>query len=212
MKIKSIIFITILFLSSIHLFSQEFDGGISLGIAGTQVQGDGISGFHKAGIFVGPFVNFRFSYRSSLQMQLEFAQKGSRKYPDSLNNFESYLLRLNYLQIPVKYQFRYNERFGFVAGLSYSVLIYHQEMENGYESNSGGYPYKKSDFDIHLGIDWFLTPVLTARIEFSHSLVPIRKISEVGNLNNIFQNGQYNNIILIALQYNISSFRRLKKE
>ncbi len=211
MKNKYFLFVIAIFLS-VNVFSQAFDGGISFGIAGTQVRGDNLSGFNKAGIFVGPFISLELSPRSSLQFQLEFAQKGSRQYPDSTNNYESYILRLNYIQLPIKYQFRYSQRFGFSAGLSYGFLIFDQEIVNGYEFDFGQPAFNKSDINAHLGVDWFLTKVLTVRLELSRSLLPVRKLSAVENPTTFFKGGQYNNILLLALQYNISRYKRMVKD
>jgi len=53
------IFFLIIFIGSINYccLSQEFNAGISAGISTSQVSGDNLAGFNKAGIILGGFVN-----------------------------------------------------------------------------------------------------------------------------------------------------------
>ena len=183
------------------LRAQQFEGGITGGIAGSQVNGDALGGYEKAGLAFGPYVKLSLTPKSSLQMQLEYFQKGSRSNPDSTNNFQSYLLRLNYLQIPVYYQYKYNDFFGFHAGLSYGVLIHNYEERNGYEVFTPQYPFENRDLSAHAGIHWFATEQLSVKLEVAHSLLYIREQTE-GTLW-FFNQGQYNHYLLLALQYQI---------
>jgi hypothetical protein len=183
------------------LRAQEFKGGIIAGVAGTQVKGDGLGGYDKAGIVFGPYVNLELSDKISMQMQLEYYQKGSRANPDSTNNFQSYLLRLNYMQIPVTVQYRHNEDFGLETGLSYGVLIHDYEEINGYTNFISQYPWESGDLSFILGAHWYLTDVLTAEFEFSHSLLYVREDTE--GVTTFFNKGMYHNVIHIAIQYQI---------
>ena len=193
--------IFVLLTLGVSLQAQQFEGGITGGIAGSQVNGDDLGGYNKAGLTFGPYVKLSISPKSSLQMQLEYFQKGSRANPDSTNNFESYLLRLNYLQIPVYYQYKYNDFFGFHAGLSYGVLVYDYEERNGYEVLTPQYPFENDDLSVHAGIHWYTTEQLTVKLEVAHSLLYIREQTE-GTLW-IFNQGQYNHYLLLAVQYQI---------
>jgi hypothetical protein len=201
MKIKAFLLAWVL-LSSLSGLSQKFSGGVVAGIAGTQVKGDGLSGPDKAGVCFGPFINYKLSDRSALQLQLEFFQKGSRKNPDSLNLY-SYLLRLNYIQIPVMYQYRFNKKFGAETGLSYATLISEDEEEYGYTFASEDKPFKNRDISFHLGMHWYISDNLTAEFEFSHSLLYIRKHGSGQTY--LFNQGQYNHTLLLAIQYKINS-------
>ncbi len=195
--------IVLLLMTGFSLHAQQFEGGITGGIAGSQVNGDDLGGYNKAGLAFGPYVKLSISPKSSLQMQLEYFQKGSRANPDSTNNFQSYLLRLNYLQIPVYYQYKYNDIFGFHAGLSYGVLVHDYEERNGYEVLSPQYPFENHDLSAHAGIHWYTTEQLTVKLEVAHSLLYIRE-QTAGTLW-IFNQGQYNHYLLLAIQYQISN-------
>ena len=85
-------------------FSQGFGGGLYGGISTTQVTGDAIVGFHKAGGWAGAFTDYRFTPRSALQFELSFIQKGSRQAPTVKNNGVLYVNNQNYLELPILYK------------------------------------------------------------------------------------------------------------
>ncbi len=84
---------------------QQFHGGVITGLAGSQVAGDTYSGYKKAGIFVGGYVSLNVAEKSAIHMELTYFQKGSRENPTEKNGYQSYLLRLNYIEMPVLYQY-----------------------------------------------------------------------------------------------------------
>ena len=103
--------ILIIITVSISVYSQDFNGGVLGGINATQVFGDSYSGPNKAGLYLGVFVNRYFSKRSSVQLELDYIQKGSRKNPDgSTGDYDTYLLRLNYIELPVLYKYDFAEK------------------------------------------------------------------------------------------------------
>ena len=60
-------------------FGQNFQGGPILGFTATQVDGDTYSGYNKAGVIIGGFVNKKFSEKWSSQLEIKYIQKGSKK-------------------------------------------------------------------------------------------------------------------------------------
>ena len=56
-------------------------------------------------------------------MELEYFQKGSRENPDSANNYTQYLFRVNYIELPVFYQYIVNKRFKLELGPSLGFLV-----------------------------------------------------------------------------------------
>ena len=57
--------------------AQNFDGGCLLGVSTSQVGGDNLWGFHKAGLLIGIFANKSISEKLSFQMEMTYIQKGS---------------------------------------------------------------------------------------------------------------------------------------
>ena len=123
MKLKLFIISLFTFIS-LAAFSQQFNGGIMAGVVASQVAGDTYQGFDKAGIFAGGFVNYQFTRRSVVQMELEYFQKGSRHNPDTkANDYREYLFRTNYIELPLLYQFVISKHFKVEAGPSAGFLV-----------------------------------------------------------------------------------------
>jgi hypothetical protein len=185
---------------------QQFNGGMMAGCAATQVAGDTYSGFHKAGIFFGGFVNYEISKHSSFQMELEFFQKGSRVNPDSSNNYNEYLFRTNYIELPVLYQYRFNKRIKLEAGPSLGFLVGWYEARYGEEIKGAVKPAAVS-FQINAGLYVNITDRLMFNLRTNNSLLNIRSENVTGDVIRIFPGnfGQFNDCLVFSLFY---QFRR----
>lgn len=199
---RFIIFMLSFFFSAVISNAQQFNGGLMAGVAGTQVAGDTYSGFHKAGIFAGGFVNLQITEHSAFQMELEFFQKGSRVNPDSSNNYNQYLFRVNYVELPVFYQFIASKRFKFEAGPSLGFLISYFEQKDYYEIKDGNRPAAVT-FQINAGMYVNITKQLMFNIRTNNSLLNIRSENATGDVIRIFPGnyGQFNDCLVMSLFY-----------
>lgn len=206
MKKLSIIFASVIFLliAGNRVFAQEFNGGVMAGLVASQVAGDSFSGFNKAGIFAGGFVNLEISPRSVFQMELELFQKGSRKNPDSENNdYESYLFRTFYVELPVLYQYVISPRFKIEAGPSGGFLLAHYEERNE-EVLSDRPDYNKPaavTLQFNVGLYVNFTPNLAVNIRTNNSLFNIRGRNASGDVWRFWSYGQYNDSLVLSLFY-----------
>lgn len=206
-----IILLLIFINASLKLEGQDFNGGIMAGVAGTQVAGDflytsqdtmGIYGFHKAGIYAGGFVNLQISEHSAFQMELEYFQKGSRENPDSANNYNQYLFRVNYIELPILYQYIANNRFKFEAGPSLGFLVGYYEESNYYEIKGGNKPASVT-FQLNAGLYVYLTSHFAVNIRTNNSMLNIRSDNATGDILRIFPGnyGQFNDCLVFSLFY-----------
>lgn len=181
---------------------QDFKGGIMAGVAGTQVAGDTYYGFHKAGIFAGGFVNLQVSEHSAFQMELEYFQKGSRENPDSANNYTQYLFRVNYIELPVFYQYIAGKRFKVEFGPSAGFLVGYYEERDYYEIKGGNRPASVT-FQLNAGLYVYITSHLTANIRTNNSMINIRSDNATGDILRIFPGnyGQFNDCLVLSLFY-----------
>ena len=62
---KKIFFILTIIVTHVNCHCQEFKGGIILGLSTSQVSGDDLAGFNKAGLVFGGFTNRILSSRIS---------------------------------------------------------------------------------------------------------------------------------------------------
>ena len=199
MKLK-ILILSLLVLPVLILKAQDFNGGVLAGLAASEISGDRLSGPNKAGIYAGAYVNRYFSLRSSVQMELDFIQKGSRSNPDSTNNYESYLLRLNYIELPVHYRYDFIERASFEVGLSFGVLIHSYEEANGYEWTAGP-DFKPIDLSLNFGLFYELVENLRINVRYSNSILAVRPHSQGQTYR--WNRGQYNEVLSFVLFYDL---------
>ena len=203
---RSLLFTALLIISAFTARSQKFNGGMMAGLAATQVAGDTYSGFRKAGIFAGGYVNLEISEHSAFQMELEFFQKGSRENPDSSNNYNQYLFRTNYVELPLLYQYRINKRFKLEAGPSMGVLISWYE-ERYSEEIKGGIPPARITLQINAGLYVYITERLTFNFRTNNSLLNIRSENATGDVIRIFPGnyGQFNDCLVMSLFYQFNA-------
>ena len=206
MNIFKLIVIYITITISFSIYGQDFNGGVLGGINATQVFGDNYSGPNKAGLYLGVFVNRYFSNRSSIQLELDYIQKGSRKNPDgSTGDYDTYLLRLNYIELPVLYKYDFAEKGTLETGLSLGVLVYSYEEANGSTAVSGE-DFSSVDFSFNLGVYYTLATNLRINLRLSNSILPIRPHSDGQTYR--LNKGQYNQGIAFILHYIIPRLSR----
>jgi len=135
--------------------AQRFIGGAAVGMNLTQVDGDELFGYYKAGFNGGPYVKLMLDQkqRFSVTMELLFTQKGAqKKYPwqhdqrvakeDTLLIDERYTdadmkffykLRTDYLEIPLLVHYEDpRSKFGIGIGFAWSRLVFIKEIEHDF--------------------------------------------------------------------------------
>src|SRR3989344_3484514 len=162
-KILSISFCLLYLLS----FSQEnnrFNLVLTAGGVGTQVDGDMLGGYNKFGPHGGIYLNRATGEKSAFDFGLTYVQKGSRKNV-SLDDPTYYLLRLNYVEVPLMFSFNYKKKYRFEGGLSFAYLF------NSHEENSQvgviDNPFKPYDFCYNVGFGYRLTDKLYSNIRYN---------------------------------------------
>lgn len=199
---SKIIFLVIIGLPYCGL-SQEFNGGILGGVSASEISGDRLEGPNKAGIYAGGFVNRYISEKSSIQMELDFIQKGSRKNPDTLDNSNFYLLRLNYVELFLHYKWDFSNVFTLEAGPSYGILI------NSYEEADGQVlaepPFNSGDLSGNIGLFFTLTDHWRFNLRYSNSILAVRAHSKGQTYQ--WNRGQYNEVLSFTLHYQFTNRR-----
>lgn len=189
---------------------QQFHGGIAAGLVGSQVAGDGYSGFHKAGIYAGGYVGWEFTEHSGLQLELTYFQKGSRENPREENDYRYLLFRVNYIELPVLYMFKLPSLnmknvgdFYLETGPSVGVLTYYFE-ENQVEVESDKEWYNKPTtltLQWNIGMRYFFTEKLGADFRYNFSLLNIRSRNVTGDVWRFWGYGQFNDALVLSFFY-----------
>ena len=166
---KKIFFLIILFIFQFNSSAQEFNAGILSGLSTTQVSGDNLAGYNKAGLIIGGFVNRDISQSLALQIEMMYIQKGSSN-PKVENLIAE--INLEYIEIPLIIVLKSSEKINFDFGIHISALIdgYYKDiygiLENQIEFN---------DFELGAigGIAYKLNEKMSLCTRLSNSIIPI---------------------------------------
>ncbi len=193
---KSVVLFFFLLVSA-GTFAQSFNAGLRLGICGSQVNGDRLSGFDKAGLVGGGFVSRELSEHFALQFEIVYVQKGSRKPVD--DNNEYYRMRVNYIEVPVLLLWHLSKNVDLTGGPSFGRLIFSEENDQlrVYEDAP---PFKNFEFAGNFGVIYRMDEHWAVDARYSHSITTIRPFPE-GYPTTYFDKGQYNVVIEFSLEY-----------
>ena len=111
--------------------AQSFIGGISAGASFSQIDGDKMAGYNKAGLIAGGFVNRQLGGKVSAQLEMLYIGKGSKRGANPNKGIFDYRrISLHYVEVPIVCQYWYKKlNLTLEAGLSYGVLISSKEED-----------------------------------------------------------------------------------
>ena len=190
------------FLISYSIIAQEapsrFKAGLMLGLNTSQVSGDNLSGFNKAGIIGGGFVRTAFNDMWGAQMEMVYTMKGSRKVPKPEEGNANYTLRLNYVEIPVLLKVKL-KRLSYDFGPSVGVLISDFEELNSQEISYANRPFKRTEVSLIAGAAYSIKDNIEFTVRLTNSVIPIRDHANGATFT--WNTGQYNSVLSFAFHY-----------
>jgi hypothetical protein len=193
MRVITAITFLLILASFLEVKAQNFKGEIYAGAVGSQVSGDELSGFNKGGFAIGAGVRLNIDEKSSVGFRLGYIQKGSRKPSAEVDGIPSfYLMRLNYIEMPILYRYRMGKKLYFEAGPSLGYLFSAHE-----EDQDGEMPYMKPFLKFDLSATGILGYPLGKNWDFQFGLIQsVLPIREHGSGSTYRLNkGQYNTVI-----------------
>ncbi len=202
MKKRFIITIWILFgIANVpFLYAQSFTGGITSGMVTSQVAGDLSSGFNKAGFFATAYAQRQFTLKSAARVGISFIQKGSREsHKERKNNGLQYLMRVNYVEIPLLYVYKLQNNLQLLGGLSYARLVGTPYEENDYITTVVSAGFNRHNLNFIMGIEYFIIPNISVSIQSNNSITPIRP--HASGAKRGFNRGQYSDALLFGASY-----------
>jgi len=206
MKKKFALFIFCGFLIS-NLQAQNFGGGIILGLSTSQVGGDDLGGFNKAGLLAGVFANKSISPLFSFQMEMTYIQKGSNN--PKMNDYEHKNvgrpdISLSYIEIPLLLQYKQSDVLEIEGGLLAAYLIdgYYNDIY-GEMSTTTIDPFIDYDIGLLIGMDYKFSGDLSLNTRISNSILPIGEEDyNHPTTYNYTRKGKYNSVLIFAIHYN----------
>jgi hypothetical protein len=204
---KKLLFILPLLILSICSLAQNFDGGILLGLNGSQLDGDGFRGYNKPGLVAGMWMQTNAMEQIFWGAELKYNQKGSRKNPTRLNP-DRFTYYVNYVDLPILIGYRYQPYLSFIGGMSFNYLInsgassYMVQKIEGFDYidnwELGLLGGVKVDFDRIIDQSWAENFIMDVRINYSlFSIYDEQKYN--------FARGLYNNSISFVLYYQFNA-------
>ena len=220
-------FITKLLFTSLFLivlqngYGQLFKGEVLLGGNVSQVEGDMVYGYKKAGFCGGLGIQFPFHFNSAsttkpwaVSMEILFNQRGARQKNYNYNPADTtpepatkykfkYLLKTNYICLPFMLHYTDKEKFTIGMGLSYNRLFYVDEIEfdvrQTYDSVDHLKPY---DLMYVLDLRCRIWQQLKAGFRFEYSILSLRTRSfPASTFHGYETRQQYNNTLTLYLVY-----------
>lgn len=196
----------VLFFTSLTSKCQEsdkilFDVYGSAGVSSSQISGDRLRGFDQLGITGGIGTELQTNDSWKPRLEILFSQVGSRKNarPDE-GDFDSYLLRLNYVQVPISMSYITGST-GFELGLAPAYLLsLKEEDENGTVVGLGR-EFKDYDLGALLGIRYLFAEKWELSTRLVQSVLPVR--DHTGSSTFRLNRGQYNTAIQFVLRFHV---------
>jgi len=194
------IFFLIIFIGSINYYclSQEFNAGISAGISTSQVSGDNLAGFNKAGIILGGFVNRKINNLLMVQIEMIYIQKGSSNPNQNVNKLAD--IHLDYIEIPLLAIIKNSEKLSIEGGVHCSALIdgYYQDLYGELENQTS---FDSFELGAIIGISYNLSSKISLNTRLSNSIIPIAEHASGQTFK--FNKGKYNTGLNFILKYQI---------
>lgn len=106
-----------------HTSAQNFKAYLIGGFTISQIEGDKLTGYNKAGFVVGGATSFSMNDRWSLQQEIVYSQRGSRASEEEFFADDFTTLRLDYIDVLLLPMYHINDRWRVLAGFGYGVFL-----------------------------------------------------------------------------------------
>lgn len=217
--IKYIFVFLLLFFLSSSLHAQRFKGAVMGGMNISQVDGDEVVGYSKVGGHFGVAAILPIN-KWDITLETVFNQKGARekaqytfwKYDSIGSTLDStlytgeYLLKLDYVEVPLMVHYTDRERLTVGAGFSYGRLVNAKEVEHGgsIPPYSDTVAFNKNDWNILFDLQFRIWRQLKGNVRFAYSLAPIRERTYqdiIYETKDPWTRKQYNHLFTFRLVY-----------
>lgn len=153
----------------VSLYAQRFHGGLMGGFNVSQIDGDDLYGFNKAGLVGGAFVYTDFNEKWGAIMEIRYSAKGSATPKDDLRNIK---IRLQYIEIPLVAKYEIVKKLDIEAGVSFGYL-FNAARDDGYGYIKFENLENRTDLSICAGLSYLVFDKVDIGIRYSYSMFPI---------------------------------------
>jgi hypothetical protein len=187
-------------LLSFNLSAQNFEAGLVGGFTMSQISGDGLAGFDKAGARIGAYISYPIPRKNiNFEVGMQYLQKGSRE-PSGDKGISNYSMDMHYLELPFTLNYTFNNGLVVESGFGPGILISYNEEDaigalNGMTPNTFG-------LDFICGLQYQIFNHLKFNLRYGNSILPIRKEDVITTLEK--NKDWYSSMVSFALMYQIS--------
>ncbi len=119
--------LTLLYIFPTNIYSQQAKFKASVGVSLSQIDNDGMSGYHKNGLTAGLATQFPFKKNMLWSIGIKYVNKGSKKIYGDMGqaiggNGQWEIARLQYIDVPLTYTYIYKDKFYVSTGPVIGVL------------------------------------------------------------------------------------------
>lgn len=169
---SALLFSVFVLLLALPLSGQTFRGALLGGANMSQIDGDGLSGFHQIGLNAGGRVTAVLSDRWQVGPEFIFSQQGSRRGAREFSATNYDLVRLNMVEVPLMVYFSdWKVQAG--AGLSYSRLINYRVEDVTGEDITDLVTYRPDIISINFGGTIYFRPEMGLNVRWSKYLTDL---------------------------------------
>ena len=195
---KNKLFLCLFTFFTFFSFSQNFKGGVIAGVSTSQVSGDALGGFHKAGLYLGVFTELPLSPISNIKMEMNYIQKGSNNPKIFENNMPD--ISTSYIEVPISVNYFQTEITFFEVGIQTAFLLnFSDNNEYGLVPNDQSIAFNKVDLGAFIGMSHHLTDNILLNSRISNSILPVRP--HASGVTYQLNKGQYNSVLSFTLHY-----------
>ncbi|MFT5832840.1 MAG: hypothetical protein ACI97N_000458 [Cognaticolwellia sp.] len=182
---KLILFLAIV-LIPVFAIAQKgtFKAGLIGGFNASQIDGDDLAGYNKAGLHAGGIVAVQIAERWRPSIEVLFSQKGSRSSSDEVLIKGSYSrFSLDYVEVPVMMNY-IDGGFMLNAGLSFSRLVRITDLtiDEVPSIDEEGDNFRKNSVNMLAGIGYFINDNLGFELRYSYAPFSIVDYADTGTV------------------------------
>ncbi|MBU1368068.1 MAG: PorT family protein [Bacteroidetes bacterium] len=204
---RLLLFTGILYLAAASANAQIIKGEIIAGFNLSQLDGDEVYGYKKAGLQLGLGAMIPISEKWDISLETLYNEKGANEkaqYPMQADSTTgAYRVKLNYLDVPLLLHFTDKEFITVGTGFSWGRLIKAEEFEHGKQTNTTAQNgvYNLNDFNVLLDLRMRLHKQFKINFRYQYSISKIREREFITSQGNIWSRKQYNNMLTLRLVY-----------
>lgn len=184
--------------------SNVFTLGVKSGMVFTEAVGAKVNTYQKKSYVGGLTFRLKLAKKWTGEIQAIFIEKGSKnKGSPEKGYIDNYILRLQYVEFPVLFQFHQKGwTYFFGPGFGYLVqareFFYDGRMGNGnLESDN---PVTESELSFNIGISHSLGRYWELNLQYTNSVLPVRGVDYVKPA--WYKKGMLNSVLAISLTRN----------